>query len=188
VDTAFSTDDTPLPTLPTPNAKTQIEVFRSVLASSTASNKLKSYDLCWLLHLVGDVHQPLHATTRVSASDPEGDDGGNGVLLDSPSNLHTFWDDVLGGGSSKAPAPALAAIATLPVPDQDKVNDLNVDHRLNNSFDAAKKTAYKKPPIGDGEGPFTLTPVYTANASELARQQVALAGARLAKILNDELR
>ena len=181
-------DDPTVATLPTPNANTQIGVFRSVLASPAATKKLKSYDLCWLLHLVGDVHQPLQATTRVSASDPDGDDGGNGVLLESPSNLHTFWDDVVGGGSSKAPGPALTAIATLPTPDQSKVDDLNVDHWVTDSFEAAKTTVYKNPPIGDGEGPFTLTATYKANAKTLAQQQVALAGARLAKILNEELK
>jgi hypothetical protein len=34
----------------------------------------------------------------------------------------------------------------------------------------------------------STTSVYKGNAKTLARQQVALAGARLAKILNDELR
>src|SRR6266567_2126987 len=80
VDTPFSTDGTPVPALPTPNAGTQIATFRSVLAS-TESDKLKSYDLVWLLHLVGDVHQPLHAATRVSSTDPQGDNGGNLVKL-----------------------------------------------------------------------------------------------------------
>src|SRR5262249_39587347 len=87
--------------------------------------KLKSYDLSWLLHLVGDVHQPLHATTRVSATKPDGDDGGNGVELSSPANLHTFWDDVLGSGNT--PSTALNAIMTLPNAPASAVNDLNVD-------------------------------------------------------------
>ena len=30
----------------------------------TSPTHLKSYDLSWLLHLVGDVHQPLHCTAR----------------------------------------------------------------------------------------------------------------------------
>jgi len=32
--------------------------------------------LVWL-HLVGDVHQPLHASTRVSSTALQGDNGGN---------------------------------------------------------------------------------------------------------------
>jgi len=65
VDTPFSVDNTALPPVPRPNAQTQIEAFRAVLASNRPDT-LKSYDLSWLLHLVGDIHQPLHATTRVS--------------------------------------------------------------------------------------------------------------------------
>src|SRR5262249_47503449 len=91
VDLPFTRDNTALPTIPTPNAQTQITAFRAVLASNSP-DKLKSYDLSWLLHLIGDVHQPLHSTTRVSASKPDGDDGGNGVKLTSPANLHRYWD------------------------------------------------------------------------------------------------
>src|SRR5260221_8006323 len=61
VDVPFSPDGTPLEQPKVPNAKTQIAVFRDTLKSSTASNALKSYNLAWLEHVVGDVHQPLHA-------------------------------------------------------------------------------------------------------------------------------
>jgi S1/P1 Nuclease len=111
VDLPFSDDHTALPPVPTPNAQTQIAAFRAVLAATSSDpnlDKLKSYDLSWLLHLVGDVHQPLHSTTRVSTTKPDGDDGGNGLKLTSPANLHTFWDDVLGSGN--APSTALNAI------------------------------------------------------------------------------
>jgi S1/P1 Nuclease len=70
VDLPFSDDNTTLPSVPTPNAGTQIAKFRAVLNSVSNDpnvEKLKSFDLSWLLHLVGDLHQPLHATTRVSA-------------------------------------------------------------------------------------------------------------------------
>src|SRR5262249_31841610 len=93
--------------IPTPNAQDSIALFRSVLASADSDSK-KSYDLAWLLHLVGDVHQPLHSCTRLSAALPNGDDGGNKVKLhcaDCPSNLHAFWDDVL-GKTTKLQAPA----------------------------------------------------------------------------------
>ena len=63
-DLFFSQDNTPLPTVPTPNAETQIDTFRAVLASNKP-DALKSYDLSWFLHLMGDVHQPLHCTARV---------------------------------------------------------------------------------------------------------------------------
>ena len=76
VDQPFTTDGSPLPSIPTPNAQDRIALFRSVLASD-ASDALKSYDLTWLLHLVGDVHQPLHCATRVDKNDLQGEAGGN---------------------------------------------------------------------------------------------------------------
>lgn len=51
-----------------------------------------------LIHYVGDVHQPLHATTRVNKQYPEGDKGGNLVHLpekDGAKNLHAVWDSVI---------------------------------------------------------------------------------------------
>jgi hypothetical protein len=56
----------------------------------------------WLIHLAGDVHQPLHAVARFCQNDTDGDNGGNDVKLNcSPgvscaSNLHAEWDGVLG--------------------------------------------------------------------------------------------
>ena len=85
-----------------PNALTQIIVFRDTIASATADDDVKSYDMVWLLHLVGDVHQPLHATARFSHDSPEGDRGGNDVLLcgdPCKKNLHSFWDQAAGTGT-----------------------------------------------------------------------------------------
>ena len=51
-----------------------------------------------LLHYAGDIHQPLHATSRVNNDYPEGDRGGNSVPLPSiqgAKNLHSVWDSVL---------------------------------------------------------------------------------------------
>jgi len=135
--------------------------------------------------LVGDVHQPLHCTARVGATQLEGDDGGNGVELDPGDNLHSFWDGVLGKGPVST---ALNAASNLADPPANASDDLNVDHWIDESFNAAKQTAYKSPPIGAGAGPFTLTQGYKDDAKALAKERVALAGARLAKILNAELK
>src|SRR5579872_429681 len=81
IDTPFSSDGTALVQPVAPNAKTQIELFTAAIAGTTASDDIKSYDLVWLEHLVGDVHQPLHATSRFSAASPLGDHGGNLVIL-----------------------------------------------------------------------------------------------------------
>jgi len=55
------------------------------------------------------------------------------------------------------------------------------------SFDAAQAAVYQ-PPIGPGSGAFTLTNTYKETAKALAQQRVALAGARLGKALNAELK
>jgi hypothetical protein len=57
----------------------------------------RALSLAWVLHLTGDVHQPLHSSSRVTDLDPEGDRGGNDFLLgdlESP-NLHALWDSIL---------------------------------------------------------------------------------------------
>jgi S1/P1 Nuclease len=52
-------------------------------------------------HLVGDIHQPLHCVALKSTEYPEGDRGGNSIrirIASSPTNLHSFWDGLLGRG------------------------------------------------------------------------------------------
>ena len=188
IDRPFSPDNTDLEDPPVPNAQTQIAAFRAVLASNSP-DALKSYDLCWLLHLVGDVHQPLHAATRFTQAQSGGDDGGNGVTVRDGSQtkrLHAFWDGIL--GTSKKPADAVAVGQALANAPTAAGNNLDVNDWLDESFNAAKATVYKQPPIGVGNGPFTITAAYRSSAKALARKRVALAGARLANILNNELR
>jgi hypothetical protein len=50
-----------------------------------------------LFHLVGDIHQPLHAVSLVSVNQfPEGDRGGDRIRLTRGRNLHALWDGLLG--------------------------------------------------------------------------------------------
>ena len=184
IDTPFSTDGTALPSIPTPNAQERIALFRTVLAS-TSADLLKSYDLTWLLHLVGDVHQPLHASTRVSSTDPNGDSGGNLVKLSCTScELHAFWDDLLGSSNNlktvvKAARKLQAAEAVLAAKSDEK-------DWIAESFTESQQTVYAAP-IAAGNGPFILTAWYKKNAGKLAKVRVRLAGARLANLLNTEL-
>ena len=59
---------------------------------------------------------------------------------------------------------------------------------IDESFQLARDSVYVNPPIGLGAGPFTITDDYRKNALEIARARVALAGARLANILSDEMK
>jgi len=56
--------------------------------------------LRFLIHYTGDIHQPLHATSRVNHEYPAGDRGGNSFPVpakDGVSNLHSVWDSVIFG-------------------------------------------------------------------------------------------
>lgn len=73
----------------------QIERLGRLLRSTRKTDDI-SYALPWLLHLVADIHQPLH----VGHAD---DDGGNTVEIENPFNsrlpfvsLHSYWDDLPG--------------------------------------------------------------------------------------------
>ena len=51
----------------------------------------------FLIHYIGDLHQPLHSATRVDHEYPKGDFGGNLVYLpdrEGAKNLHSVWDSV----------------------------------------------------------------------------------------------
>jgi hypothetical protein len=67
--------------------------FERILADPAAPKVERQQALKWLVHLVGDIHQPLHVG--------RGDDrGGNEVVVlwfGEPSNLHSVWDSGLIG-------------------------------------------------------------------------------------------
>jgi hypothetical protein len=67
-DVPFSRDGTPLEEPEEPNALTQIRALSTAIGTPGTSDDVKSYDLTWLLHLVGDMHQPLHATSRFTST------------------------------------------------------------------------------------------------------------------------
>jgi hypothetical protein len=70
----------------------------ATVGANVADTFTTSMDLRFLIHYIGDVHQPLHATSRYSAQHPEGDRGGNSFLLEkhgSISELHALWDSIV---------------------------------------------------------------------------------------------
>jgi hypothetical protein len=204
VDDGFASDKSAVPATPVPNAATQIAVMRGAIASSD-SDLVKSYALVWLEHLVGDIHQPLHGTVRFYMK--MGDLGGNTVKIklppamkkqfegtlstSGPTELHAFWDDLPGEGQ---PAPTLPFAVTfakaLPAA-QDGVSDTEPNDWAMESLKLAKKDAYHKPigkgPSPSGGGSYTITQAYYTTAMQDAKDRIALAGARLAKLLNENL-
>lgn len=189
IDTPFSTDGTALPPIPHPEIIEKIVAFRAALATDEP-DLLKSYDLVWLEHLVGDVHQPLHAAARVTKAEPKGDAGGNLVLLKDPSKeLHAYWDTILGDSGTEMQTIKIAVKvgSALPKPEDSLAQDANEPDWADESFKAAKSSVYIAP-IGAGLGPYTPTAVYEAQAKQVAETRVALAGARLAELLKTALK
>ena len=185
----FSPDDTKPVEPAIPNAKTQIILFGDTLKSPTASNDVKSYDLVWLLHLVGDVHHPLHAVSRFTKAQPAGDEGGNLVSVcwnpcTKHEKLHKFWDEIL--GISTNPNTAISQVSQLPPVDPQMARIRDEATWVAESFQAAQSKVYVSP-IGEGTGPYVLTDSYRTAAWKLAAHRTGLAAARLAILLNDAL-
>lgn len=192
-DLAYSPDGTPTKPPFGTNAVTQIAGAEANLASAGTSDAGKSYSLAWLLHLVGDIHQPLHAVSRYTAGFPEGDVGGNKVRAcsdqqaecDKRDELHAFWDDATGTADSVASVDA--TVASLKPADAAKVHDLDPGDWAAESEKLAEQVVYA-PPIGLADKVYRLTRAYRAKARSVAAARVELAGERLAAILNRDLR
>jgi S1/P1 Nuclease len=161
--------------------------------------------LCWILHLVGDIHQPLHTTALFSDTFPEGDRGGNlayVVLRDGAkkTKLHPMWDGLLGNSTSaSALGRVVKQVEDLPTKDQDVIkqsveNNKTVESWAKESFEIAKKSAYLEGrlPIGaehEDAGKIAVAPAdYVQKAGHVARVQVAKAGSRLAITIVDVLK
>src|SRR5262245_32651813 len=74
---------------------------RQTLLDAKRPAPQRALALSWLLHLVGDVHQPLHGVALFTAQRFElGDRGGNEISTGSGSSLHRVWDGLLGEDTS----------------------------------------------------------------------------------------
>ena len=207
VDAGFASDNSTVPPTPTPNAATQIVEFRTAIAvNDTSQDLLKSYELVWLEHMVGDIHQPLHGTVRFYQN--KGDEGGNTVKIklptamkkqfegtlskDAPTELHAFWDDLPGEGEPAAALPFAVQFAKALSPAVIGATDTDPNQWAAESLTMAEKDAYHSP-IGKGPAPtsgsaYTITQAYYDSAMQDAQTRIAVAGARLAKLLNENLR
>jgi hypothetical protein len=77
--------------LPGENLYTQIKAMASQLKDKSLSQEKRQIALRFLIHFVGDLHQPLHVGR-------EEDQGGNKISVtwfDKPTNLHSVWDNAL---------------------------------------------------------------------------------------------
>jgi hypothetical protein len=180
----FTPDHTPLPAATSPNLKTQISALRYALQTPSTSVDTQSYSLVWLLHLVADAHQPLHATSRFSHEYPRGDQGGNAVILCEHScnqNLHEYWDRAL--GTTRKPRTIVRMAANYPAADLRRAAMTDEVIWLQESAEISQHQVYAAP-VGNAASSITLSKNYKSTAREIARTQASIAGARLASLLN----
>jgi S1/P1 Nuclease len=191
IDMPISTDGSKTDAPPAPNAVTQLAIFMPALKNPASSDDLRSYDLVWIAHLVGDLHQPLHTVARFSKAHPAGDDGGNAAsICHAPCrvNLHGFWDNILGAAGLQEALAVGEMLDVLPAPAGGDVTD--VKQWISEGVEVAKQAVYIAP-IGAESPDATVsipTPAYRAHARQVAEQRAILAGRRLARILNDSFK
>jgi len=182
IDIPFSTDKTPLPTRQPVNALSAIETSTRILSDPNATTAEKGMALRILVHVVGDIHQPLHAATRVSNEYPEGDLGGNLVRLYKnriAKNLHAYWDKGAGLFVGKrrygqAWVKQKATAIELHWPCNMATVDLNAMHWAQESNALAVQKVYMLP----------IDANYQCVAQHIIEQRIALAGCRLAGLMN----
>ncbi|MDT5156027.1 MAG: hypothetical protein QOH51_384 [Acidobacteriota bacterium] len=179
------------------NVLSRINWAMNTLRKGTGSNKTDAETLGFLYHLVGDVHQPLHAATRYTAANPNGDQGGNFFKIQMPpeahiSNLHAFWDAAGGAfgfvspkrpldqaGKDRMLALAGEVMKEFPAEAVPEWKNLDPHDWVIESNDLARQVVYKN--ISEGEAP---SKAYTDAAQKLSRKRLAIAGYRLAGVLN----
>jgi hypothetical protein len=169
-----------------------IKQSEQVLQSTSAAPMNKAIFLMFLSHLVGDIHQPMHCITLYSRQFPKGDKGGTLYAIRSPTadNLHALWDH---GGDffyqlRHSNAVSMTGVQQLAQRVQrdypktffsTKASDLDVKHWSYESYQLAKNIAYEI----KYDAP--VTTAYLAQVQQVSEQQTALAGYRLANVLNN---
>jgi hypothetical protein len=176
-----------------PNALTEIKLLTDAIGTDE-SDGIKSYDVVWLEHLVGDVHQPLHATSRFTRNHPDGDAGGNLVVFCAKpchDELHAYWDSLLGDGPTIAQITATGK-QLLKSKKPARAAEADPAQWVNESFELAKSKVYVTPVSDDNDPAQTISPrldpEYARAAARVSQSQVLLAGYRLAQLLNTHLK
>jgi hypothetical protein len=85
-------------TVDTQNIVVALDDMVNTLRNSSAPGWTRAFALRFTIHLLGDIHQPLHCVSRCTPLHPKGDRGGNLFKLDDPNytNLHKLWDSMGG--------------------------------------------------------------------------------------------
>jgi hypothetical protein len=183
----------PNPVADTADAGRKLAAFANLLTSHTGTAAEQAIDLAWVLHLMGDIHQPLHTSSRVSSASPQGDRGGNAFPVTIPpypdGNLHSLWDDDL---RAHTPRKASEDTATYIGRLASGVEKRFPQTALAKEVGAGSYTTW----IADGvalaqanaytgiDSGTAASTAYKTKVDQIAVRRVALAGYRLAALLN----
>lgn len=165
----------------------------NVLKSTTETQINKATSLRYIIHFAGDIHQPMHCSTNVTAARPTGDLGGNLFNLNGTySNMHSLWD--AGGGAlpDSLSRPLSAASQTTI---NNKVTAFEATHPyvrvdppepIPNPMDWAEEGMALARDIGyqNITQNTTPSPTYLTSAQNVTKLRAAIAGQRLADLLN----
>jgi hypothetical protein len=163
----------------------------ALIADPQAGVDARALAYSWLLHLVGDMHQPLHTVALVCNYFPNGDEGGNKIPVVQGHNLHSLWDGLLGTRSQMRDVDR--EVTKL----KEQQEFWNVDTRLDingwitESNDAARQLVYdpailqvvRNATPGTKLEPISLSTDYLRTAGQLARRRIVAAGLRLGALL-----
>ena len=181
---------------PPPHALWALDEATEVLRNKNAEPKARAEALAQIMHLVGDIHQPLHVADR-------GDRGGNDVPVaplmangTRPKNLHAFWDAAYRYDSKDGQMIELRATAEQALIHGVSPQDANLLPASQHPWRAwacethaiACESGWPKEWLnGNKAAPVQLTPAFVHAAHEIALERIALAGESLAALLNDLL-
>lgn len=166
------------------------------ILNGTSSDAVKAMALCWLFHLAGDMHQPLHTSALFTTRFPKGDRGGT-IFFVRPTaqaqtlSLHKLWDGQILGSERfqqvRGRADALLARADLKRTQLGELSEKRPDRWAGTeSFNAAVRLGYLNGALRSGtktDGA-VLPADYISNAKPLAERRAVLASYRLADALD----
>jgi hypothetical protein len=190
----------------------KIDQFRQGLKSGQTSPQDRLKALLFLLHFVGDVHQPLHAITRADRDTGHDDRGGNcvGILhgnAHTPIRLHSYWDtNLVVDALRRDPEKGASSLMSLLTPaNREKWAAGDASAWASEAYEIAKAKVYAGVidhapaetgfffPGFDGRpdekcGPskvYEITAAYDTTAKGVVEEQLAKAGLRLAGVLRE---
>src|SRR5215471_163224 len=162
---------------------TKIEEFRKQLADPAVAPEKRKEALMFLVHFVGDMHQPLHCSDNK-------DRGGNEVRLvyaGRDMNLHSLWDGGLLGHMPAQDVLYAELSRDLTNGRAKKWGKGSVRDWAEESHKAGVKTVYGMLPKAAPGAKIEITTAYEKAADPLIKRQIERAGARLAAVLNAAL-